>query len=361
VSKVLVVDDEQVYREQLELALSRQGHEVRIAGSGREAVEVGSRYRPDVLVADWMLKNHIHGLHVAHVLTLVKPDVQTILITGFASPDLVHGAKEAAVFEFIEKPFDTDCIIGAVTRASATPRDCSTATAVGVVEVDTDGRIVYANPAAREMFAETDAGREAGSLGELFGPEDLTQLDQASDRRVEVGPRAAQATTWQVRAREWLGEGRLLVLSSRVGVDDSRHPTVRMLLGHEPLRLVRWPMAGRALIVEEHGLVRRVLVEGLERAGCICHAAASHEQALQVFQRDLDIRVVILDSEVSDGDAADFVRELRAHRPGVCIVGTSPLGRRDYFSEIDVGLFLPKPWTVADLVEVISSSTLPGL
>jgi DNA-binding NtrC family response regulator len=353
-SKVLVVDDEQIYREELELALSSHGHEVRTAGSGREAVEVGARYRPDVLVADWMLKNDIHGLHVADVLSLVKPEVQTILITGFASPDLVAGAEQADVFEFIEKPFEADRIVGAVSRASATRRKPGKSPAFGVVEVDSGGRIIYASPAARELFAVTSAGRDVGRLDELFGPDALAQLDQAGRRWVVVSPQAAELVYWRARARDWPGEGRLLVLSSREGADDGRHPVVRMLLGHEPLRLAKWPIAGRGLVVEDHGLVRRVLVEGLERSGCICHAAATHQQALQVFERDPDVQVVILDSEVSDGDSGEFVRQLRALRPDVCIVGTSPLQRRAHFAAMGVELFLWKPWTVADLVDLIA-------
>ncbi len=355
-SKVLVVDDEEVYREELELALSSHGHEVRTAESGREAVEVGARYRPDVLVADWMLKNHIHGLNVASVLSLVKPEVQTILITGFASPDLVAGAEQAEVFEFIEKPFEADRIVGAVSRASARPHKPGKSLPLGVVEVDSGGRIVYANPAAREFFAVTSAGREAGRLDELFGPQALAQLDQATTRWVEVSPQAAEPIYWRARARDWPGEGRLLVLSLDEGADDRRHPVVRMLLGHEPLRLVKWPAAGQALIVEDHELVRRVLVEGLERAGCICHATATHQQALRVFERDPDIQVVILDSEVPNGDPAEFVRQIRALRPEVCIVGTSPLERRAHFTAMGVELYLSKPWTVADLVELIASA-----
>ena len=66
--KVLIVDDERDYRDQLSLCLSEDELEIRTAGSGREAIDLGACFRPDVLVADWMLKNHIHGLHVAEVL-----------------------------------------------------------------------------------------------------------------------------------------------------------------------------------------------------------------------------------------------------------------------------------------------------
>ncbi len=358
-SKVLVVDDEEVYREELEFALSRQGHEVRTASNGQEAVELGSRYRPDVLVADWMLKDQIHGLHVANVLALVRPDVQTILITGFASPDLIAGAEQAEVFEFIEKPFDVERIVAAVNRASVSARKPDKPPPIGVVEVDAAGRIIYANPEARDLFVTTSAGPDAALLDELFGPKTLARLSQATTQRVRVSPRSDPDASWYARGRECPGQGRLLVLSSHEDISDVRNPVVRMLLGNEPLRAVKWPTAGRALIVEDHGLVRRVLVEGLERSGCICHAAETHQQALTLFDRDPDIRVVILDSEVRDGDPADFVRRIRALRPEVCIVGTSPLERRDRFADLGVELFLPKPWTVADLVELIRSSSRP--
>ena len=43
------------YREYLERYLSREGYDVRTAGSGREAIDVSQEFDPEILLADWML------------------------------------------------------------------------------------------------------------------------------------------------------------------------------------------------------------------------------------------------------------------------------------------------------------------
>ena len=117
-SKILVVDDEAGYCEELTLSLAHAGHEVETAMSGRQAIDLGARYRPDVLVADWMLRNSIHGLHVSQVLRTIRPEAQTILITGFASQHLKAEAKRFRVYDFIEKPFSLDRLHTAVRDAT---------------------------------------------------------------------------------------------------------------------------------------------------------------------------------------------------------------------------------------------------
>ena len=87
-ARVLLVEDEDTLRESVARYLELEGHSVLTAANGREAFEVGVSGRPDVLVADWMLHNHIHGLHVAQTLRVVDPSLNTVLITGFPSRKL---------------------------------------------------------------------------------------------------------------------------------------------------------------------------------------------------------------------------------------------------------------------------------
>ena len=54
--KVLLVDDQPGYRRRAVDALSSQGCDVRTAADGREAIALGSGYRPDVIVSAWMLE-----------------------------------------------------------------------------------------------------------------------------------------------------------------------------------------------------------------------------------------------------------------------------------------------------------------
>jgi CheY-like chemotaxis protein len=51
-SRILVVDDDELVRMNLEMVLRMEGYEVRTADSGETAVEVAAQFEPDVVVLD---------------------------------------------------------------------------------------------------------------------------------------------------------------------------------------------------------------------------------------------------------------------------------------------------------------------
>ena len=352
--KILVVDDEQDYRDQLILCLSSEDLEVRTAGSGREAIDVGVRFRPDVVVADWMLKNHIHGLHVAEVLRTVSLETKTILITGFASRDLRQEAENTPVHDFIEKPFEPDRIREAVRSAVDTCGPQPERIRIGVIEISPDGILVYANWRAREMFGQTRAGRRPARLDDLFAPQDTPTLHEVEGRWTGVHPQGARPVTWRLRARQLPDANWLIVL-----LDDDQsylesHPITRMLL--EPATTPgRWPFAGHLLVVDGGELLRRLIVSQFQLVGCICHAAESQEEALRLFERDPDVTVVIVDFDIGQGDASPLVERMSTLRPEVMIVGNSGQDRRREFAAWGVKHFLLKPWRISDLINLLGS------
>lgn len=117
-ARLLILDDEQSYREYLQRYLVREGHEVRTAASGPEALSVAEGFEPDVLLADWMLKDDMHGLEVGMALRERIPNMRILLMTGFPSSEIREEAERAAVFAFIEKPFSLDEVAGAVAEAA---------------------------------------------------------------------------------------------------------------------------------------------------------------------------------------------------------------------------------------------------
>lgn len=120
-AKVLVVDDESAYRELMREMLSGIGHEVQTAETASSAVEIGSQFRPDLLVVDWMLRSDLDGFDVANSLRKVRPDLRTILITGFPTPSLEAKAVGARIGAVLYKPFDAEELLDAVRRATDEP------------------------------------------------------------------------------------------------------------------------------------------------------------------------------------------------------------------------------------------------
>ncbi len=117
-SKVLVIEDEADYRDFLSFALSSEGHEVETAATAENALSIGRRFEPDVVVADWMLQDPVDGLEVSESLRQARPDLQIILITGYPSEELKSRARAMEVYRLFEKPFDADEVLDAVQEAA---------------------------------------------------------------------------------------------------------------------------------------------------------------------------------------------------------------------------------------------------
>jgi CheY-like chemotaxis protein len=89
--QVLLVDDEATVRETLAAALEDAGYAVRVAGDGTEALRILESDAPvDVLVTDLAMPG-MDGLAVIRSARQQRPDLPSVLLTGYAG----HGAQLA--------------------------------------------------------------------------------------------------------------------------------------------------------------------------------------------------------------------------------------------------------------------------
>jgi CheY-like chemotaxis protein len=354
-SRILIVDDETRYRDLIGQVISSEGHETRTAASGREALDLGGRYRPDVVVTDWMLKDDIHGLHVVQVLRAILPDVRAIMMTGFPSDDLRQGAAEAGVYGFLEKPFDAGRIREAVREAAARPKSTTPALSFAMIEIDSGGSIVFANAAARSLMSELPSGRDARALASLFADDVATVLDAATDRWVAVLPRLHDRRCWHLRSQEPMGDGSRLIVLRR---SDEAHylglALIEMLLGVRDFRRTFWPLDQRVLVIDDEPWLRALCVSLLETAGAGCYAAGTCDEALRLLEQDEDLRFVLVDFEMPGADPRSTVEKIRAVCSDATIVGTSSGGHRAEFAAIGVDRYIEKPWRVEDLISVLT-------
>lgn len=120
--KVLVIDDEPAYRDSLRLLMPCEGFAVETAANAREAYDVATRFEPDVLVVDWMLKDHTDGLEVAESMRGSHPNLRVIVITGYPTASLEARIRSTPSTQFLTKPFTLSDLIGAVYAAVGSPR-----------------------------------------------------------------------------------------------------------------------------------------------------------------------------------------------------------------------------------------------
>ena len=83
--RVVVADDEQALAEMVAAWLMDVGVDARFALSPREALELISEFRPDVLVSDANFGLEQDGLDLARLATADQPDLAVIFMTGYSS------------------------------------------------------------------------------------------------------------------------------------------------------------------------------------------------------------------------------------------------------------------------------------
>jgi len=102
--RVLVVDDEDEFREVLIEYLSGKGFEAREAGSGEEAVEQVAEFDPHIVLLDLMMAG-MGGLEALREIKNVAPRACVIMVTAAHDLDTARGALARGAADYVTKPF----------------------------------------------------------------------------------------------------------------------------------------------------------------------------------------------------------------------------------------------------------------
>ncbi len=101
-AKVLIVDDDKVFRERLSLAFSRHGYVSYAAGSVTEAREMLDRYAPSHVVVDLRLAAE-SGLEVVEQAAS-RTGCRVVMLTGYGSIATALEAVRLGAVDYVAKP-----------------------------------------------------------------------------------------------------------------------------------------------------------------------------------------------------------------------------------------------------------------
>src|SRR5688572_12877507 len=90
-ANLLIVDDEQSYRQLLSLVFDGENHSIRTAMNGREAMEMLHAQPANVIITDVKMPD-MNGIELLRAAREQYPDIGVVLMTAFAT---VETAREA--------------------------------------------------------------------------------------------------------------------------------------------------------------------------------------------------------------------------------------------------------------------------
>ncbi|MBL8056690.1 MAG: response regulator [Anaerolineales bacterium] len=171
INLVLVVDDAQIWRRDIEYALAGQGCRLEFAVNGPEALQLSAALTPDLILLDVKMPG-MDGFEVCQHLRADQrlAEVPIILITGLDDRDSRLRGLEAGADDFLSKPFDHDELrarVRTILRLNRYRRlvaerarfeRLAELSPDGLLVVDAQGRLQLSNPAVRGLLGWTEAG-----------------------------------------------------------------------------------------------------------------------------------------------------------------------------------------------------------
>lgn len=102
-SKILIVDDEEMFREDLAKLLTHKGFECDTAPTAEIGLEKVVENYPDIVLTDIVMPG-INGVELVEQIRLIHPDCSVIVMTAFGSMDTAVSAFRKGAVDYILKP-----------------------------------------------------------------------------------------------------------------------------------------------------------------------------------------------------------------------------------------------------------------
>jgi DNA-binding NarL/FixJ family response regulator len=117
--RILLVEDNQVFREALELLLELRPEIQVVAsvGDGSEAVPACKAYEPHVVLMDYRLPG-LDGVHATTAVKTACPEVAVVCLTASANAAEMKALRAAGATTCLTKDTELDSIVDALVAAA---------------------------------------------------------------------------------------------------------------------------------------------------------------------------------------------------------------------------------------------------
>ncbi|MBC7843382.1 MAG: sigma-54-dependent Fis family transcriptional regulator [Gemmatimonadaceae bacterium] len=144
-ARILVVDDDRVFRHSTSTLLQTDGYEVHSVASGQEAVEALRSSQFDLMLLDVRMPG-VDGITVVEALRLWGDGIPVLMISGVGTVSDAVRALHVGADDFLTKPVEPDLLFARI--AELLERRPSTAR----MPIRTQGRMVGRAPVMLELF-----------------------------------------------------------------------------------------------------------------------------------------------------------------------------------------------------------------
>lgn len=218
--QILVVDDEEIARNNLEHILKKEDYSITTATNGVEAIQKLDTSMFDIVLTDLKMEK-VSGLDLLEKIKNKYPDTQVIMITAYAAVDSAIEAIKKGAFHYIAKPFRLEEV--RTTVKQALEKKLSTVSAKGSI-------LCFAGPPGT---GKTSMGKSiAEALGRKFARISLGGMKDEAEirghRRTYAGAMPGRIIQ-EIRRAEFSNPVIMLDEADKIGQDFKGDPESALL------------------------------------------------------------------------------------------------------------------------------------
>ena len=109
-ARILVVDDDQVITKTLVDILSSKGYRAASSNNGFDALEILKQDQYNLLVSDIRMPE-MNGIELFRAATRIRQEMAVILMTAYATDELVREGLQEGVIVVMNKPLDINNLL----------------------------------------------------------------------------------------------------------------------------------------------------------------------------------------------------------------------------------------------------------
>lgn len=115
-AKIICVDDEDVILDSFRKILVLDGYSVDTVNSGPEAFNLIKSHHYDFLFTDLKMPD-MSGVEVAKTVKQVRPDIDVVIVTGYATVETAVECMKYGAMDYVQKPFTEDELLEFTKRS----------------------------------------------------------------------------------------------------------------------------------------------------------------------------------------------------------------------------------------------------
>ncbi|NIR52785.1 response regulator [candidate division KSB1 bacterium] len=115
-ARILAVDDEAVVLDSFRKILVLAGYSVDTVETGKEAIGLIQKHNYDFVFTDLKMPE-MDGLDVTKAVKHLRPDIDVIMITGYATIESAVDAMKFGALDYVQKPFTEDELVEFVNKS----------------------------------------------------------------------------------------------------------------------------------------------------------------------------------------------------------------------------------------------------